>query len=203
MKPSNSEAVQNTAFAGYLGVATHSHVLCPCPMGFCCCCWMPEFSVRFEDSWPLLPPRRGVFTHSTTLSRGQPPRDFFTRITQFLGHHSEYCATALLVAGPLPQGISQYRLQLRCLHEAFPYLRLRYRLQLVASTRRFHSYHTFYGHHPGMWNCPVSSCPFAAGVSLFRYRLQLHCLHEGCSYLRLRYRLQLVASISPWGVFIS
>ena len=114
--------------------------------------------------------------------------------------------------GPLPEGISQlrYRLQLRCLHEAFPYLGLRYRLQLVssrgvfthnhitlftgttqdcatallvvgpsphgvsqlryrlqlcASTRRFHSnsYHTFYGHHPGLCNCPVNSWPFATG----------------------------------------
>ena len=57
----------------------------------------------------------------------------------------------------------RYRLQLRCLHEVFPYLRLRYRLQLVASTRSFHSYHTFYGHHPGWCNCPVSSWPFATG----------------------------------------
>ena len=117
---------------------------CPCTMVFCCfCCWMPEFLVRLGDSWPLLPPPRGVFTHSTTLFRGQPPRDVFTRITQFLGHHSEYCATALLMVGPSPQGISQlrYRLQLRCLHETYPYLRLRYRLQLCClhqSLRRFH-----------------------------------------------------------------
>ena len=59
------------------------------------------------------------------------------------------CATALLVVGPSPHGVSQ----------------LRYRLQLCASTRRFHSnsYHTFYGHHPGLCNCPVSSWPFATG----------------------------------------
>ena len=81
---------------------------------------MPAFSVRLEDSWPLLTPPRAVLTHSSTLSRGQSPRDVFTRITQCLGHHSEYCATALLVVGHSPQGVSQlrYRLQLRCLHEA-------------------------------------------------------------------------------------
>ena len=50
-----------------------------------------------------------------------------------------------------------------CLREAFPYLRWRYRLQLVASMRSSHSYHTFYGHHPGWCNCPVSSGRFATG----------------------------------------
>ena len=47
----------------------------------------------------------------------------------------------------------------------FAVSQLRYRLQLCASTRRFHSnsYHTFYGHHPGLCNCPVSSWPFATG----------------------------------------
>ena len=101
------------------------------------------------------------------------PGDIWTLIgwhLSFLGvtftGTTQDCATALLVVGPSPQGVSQlrYRLQLRCLHEAFPYLKLRYRLQLVASTRRgFHSYHTFYGHHPGLCNCPVSSWPFATG----------------------------------------
>ena len=58
----------------------------------------------------MLPPR-GVFTHN--------------HITPFTGTTQD-CATALLVVGPSPHGVSQlrYRLQLRCLHEAFPYLRL-------------------------------------------------------------------------------
>ena len=120
----------------------------------------------------------GIFTHNhSTLFTGTtqdcatayvPPRGVFTQnhIT-FFTVTTQDCATALLVVGPSPQGVSQlrYRQQLCCLHEALPYyLRLRYRLQLVASTKSSHSYHTFYGHHPGLCNCPVSSCPFATGV---------------------------------------
>ena len=62
------------------------------------------------------------------------------------------------------------------LHEVFPYLRLEISAiaqELVASTRRFHSYHTFCGHLPGLCNCPVSSWPFATGGISVRYRLQL------------------------------
>ena len=72
----------------------------------------------------------------------------------FTGTTSQDCATACPVSSwPFATGVSQ----------------LRYRLQLCASTRRFHSnsYHTFYGHHPGLCNCPVNSWPFATwGISV-------------------------------------
>ena len=105
-----------------------------------------------------------------------------------------------------------------CLHEA----------------RRFHSYHTFYGHHPGLCNYPVSSWPFATGcisvgisattsllprgvcthitlftgttqdcaaallvvgpsplgVSQWRYRLQLRCLHEAFALIIIAHFLR-------------
>ena len=115
-----------------------------------------------------------------------------THVTLFTGTTQD-CATALLVTvGPSPHGVSQlrYRLQLRCFHEAFPYLRWRYRLQLGASMRSSHSYHTFYGHHPGWCNCPVSSGRFATGGISVEISVQLRCLHEVFSYLSLRYQLQ-------------
>ena len=108
----------------------------------------------------------------------------------FYGHHPGLCNCPVNSWPFATGGISvRYQLQLRCLHEAFPYLRLRYRLQLVPSTS-FHSYHTFYGHHPGWCNCHVSSWPFATGVSQWRYQLQLCCLREVFAYLSLRYQLQ-------------
>ena len=63
----------------------------------------------------------------------------------------------------------------------FAVSQLRYRLQLCASTRRFHSnsYHTFYGHHPGLCNCPVSSWPFATGgISVEISATLTTCLRE-------------------------
>ena len=118
-KPSNSEAVQNMSSAGCLGVATHLHVhvqwvfllllLC---VFFCCFFFVVLLNTRIV-SWPSV-----EISATTTL----PPRGVFTHnhITLFTGTTQD-CATALLVVGPSPQGVSQlrYRLQLRCLHEAF------------------------------------------------------------------------------------
>ena len=112
-----------------------------------------------------------------------------------------------------------YRLQLRCLHEAFPYLRLRYRLQGGIFTHNHSTLFTgttqdcatayvpprgvFTQNHITFFTVTTQDCatallvvgPSPQGVSQLRYRQQLCCLHEALPYyLRLRYRLQLVAS---------
>ena len=72
-----------------------------------------------------------------------PPQGMFTHIPLFFMGITQNWATAPLVVGPLPQGVSlRYWLQLHCLHKAFSLI-------------------LFYGHHSEMCNRPVSSWPFA------------------------------------------